>query len=229
MSTILKAQQKKQGRVSIPLSHNTFKGKSWILWGLVTFVVLLSVALYDALHQKHLPLTVAEPIPLEEKTFKAVSIVHFVTQPLPLAASIDVAPVILNSKVVPLHSPKDTKEIDYKGVSVGLTSRFKAALLDPSDNVDIQEEVFESGVSSSDLSDMPRDFQRLVPVIHYDAHMYSSLASERFIKINGKRLKEGMFDSTGKLQLLEIQPQLSIFRVNNQSFSLQSLVDWKGF
>ena len=76
---------------------------------------------------------------------------------------------------------------------------------------------------------MSRGFQEKVPAIQYNSHMYSSVPEDRWIRINGKTLKEGGFDNTGLLELIEIQPQRSIFRLGRQSFSIEALTDWKGY
>tara|TARA_R110001583_G_scaffold69129_6_gene196214 strand:+ start:1009 stop:1920 length:912 start_codon:yes stop_codon:yes gene_type:complete len=92
-----------------------------------------------------------------------------------------------------------------------------------------EESFDETNNDGSDIHLMSSNFQNKIPLIGYDAHVYSSLVSERWIRINGEKLVEGSFDSTGKLELIEIQPQRSIFRVGRQSFSLESLTDWKGY
>ena len=117
--------------------------------------------------------------------------------------------------------------------SNALKERFKMAVL----LSDIEENEVDSDNSgeletlgdSTDIHQMSGNFQNKVPLIEYQAHMYSSEQQERWIRINGEVLNEGQFDSTGELELLEIQPQRSIFRLQRQSFSIESLSDWKGY
>jgi len=59
--------------------------------------------------------------------------------------------------------------------------------------------------------------------------MYSTVAADRWIRINGETLKEGDFDSRGEVELVEILPNQSVFRFGTQSFTLESLMDWQGY
>jgi len=78
----------------------------------------------------------------------------------------------------------------------------------------------------SDISQMPAQFQYQVPVMSYDSHVYSTKANDRWIRINGVDMRVG--DSVGAVELLEIMPQQSVFRLGKQRFTLESLKDWKG-
>ena len=159
---------------------------------------------------------------------KAVKKMTFNTQPLPLhqtAKQVDTATV--NEPVDSPINGKKEDEIDYGAVSNDLQRRFELALLDiPEQEIVSSPEIHHDG---SDLHDMSAEFQKKVPSIQYDAHLYSTVVGERWIKINGENLKEGQFDGQGQIQLLKIQPNRSIFRVGRQSFSLESLTDWKGY
>ncbi|MFT6925410.1 MAG: general secretion pathway protein B [Psychromonas sp.] len=177
------------------------------------------------------PLEVAPPIinetavKITKTAAKAVKEMTFVTQPLP-----EVEKPELSIKSVPGESTAAAKvkgELDYSAVSDDLQQRFELALFDSTG----QDKVFSVEVNSDgrDLHEMSSQFQQKVPNIIYDAHLFSSIAKERWIKINGKKLKEGQFDPQSKIELLEIQPNRSIFRLGRQSFSLESLTDWKGY
>lgn len=117
-------------------------------------------------------------------------------------------------------------EIDYSATSADLQQRFQLALLAP---IDEEAPVKSEGGVASDISEMNRDFQAQLPNFSYDSHLYSSVAKDRWIRINSEDLREGEFDSSGKLQVVEIMPNQTIFRLGRQSFSVQSLMDWKGY
>ena len=152
----------------------------------------------------------------------------FNTQPLPhyqRAEQADTA--IANEPVSSAVNSNAQNEVDYGAVSNDLQRRFELALLDiPKQEILSSPEIHHDG---SDLHEMSAEFQKKVPSIQYDAHLYSTIVGERWIKINGENLKEGQFDKQDEIQLLKIQPNRSIFRVGRQSFSLESLTDWKGY
>ena len=86
--------------------------------------------------------------------------------------------------------------------------------------------VNDQPVVESDITKMPAQFQYQVPVMSYDSHVYSTKASDRWIRINGVDMRVG--DYVGAVELVEIMPQQSVFRLGKQRFTLESLKDWKG-
>jgi general secretion pathway protein B len=134
--------------------------------------------------------------------------------------------------------------VNYDDIPNDLKERFELAVLltEMEQNEAITKDTLSDSLTNSfndsledeandgsDIHLMSSNFQNKIPLIRYDAHVYSSLVPERWIRINGEKLVEGSFDSTGKIELIEVQPQRSIFRVGRQSFSLESLTDWKGY
>ncbi len=117
--------------------------------------------------------------------------------------------------------------IDYSDTSTDLQQRFQRAL---SMSKDEDKEVIEQkNGDGSDIHQMTSEFQDQVPLMSYDFHMYSSVAKDRWIRINSEDLREGQFDSSGEIQVVEIQPNRTVFRLGRQSFSVESLTDWKGY
>lgn len=120
---------------------------------------------------------------------------------------------------------QDDPKIDYSNVSDKLQASFERALLMSKDET---KAIIESADGDgSDIHQMASNFQDLVPAISYEFHVYSSVAKSRWIRINGEDLVEGQFDNLGKIQVVEIQANRTIFRLGSQSFSLQSLTNWK--
>ena len=124
--------------------------------------------------------------------------------------------------------------VNYDEISEDLKKRFELAVMlteQEENSVDgmVEDDFVEENSDGSDIHLMSSNFQNQIPVMRYDSHVYSSVVADRWIRINGERLVEGSFDSTGKLEVIEIQPQRSIFRFGRQSFSLESLTDWKGY
>lgn len=175
------------------------------------------------------PLTTVHTAQQKTAAAKPVSRVLFVTTPMASPAGRDsdenIAAVQLERAVKAPPVATQQQEIDYSHVSAELQQRFERAL-----SVNAQQAKAFAGSESSDgrdIQQMASDFQERVPAISYDFHVYSSLAEERWIRINGEDLKEGQFDRSGNIQVLEIQPQRTVFRFGSQSFSLQSLTDWQ--
>ncbi|HEY5714911.1 MAG TPA: general secretion pathway protein GspB [Psychromonas sp.] len=165
----------------------------------------------------------------ESNTVKKVT---FVTQPLP-AYQADTGTAVLSDNAAPAGRADPSvngngeEELDYRAVSDDLRQRFELALLSNPEQEPLS--LTATGNDGSDIYEMSSEFQKKVPSIRYDTHIYSTIARERWIKVNGEKLKEGQFDGQGQIQLLEIQPNRSIFRLGRQSFSLESLTDWKGY
>lgn len=225
---------------------------------LLIIIGLLSTLIYLQLkpdnEQAQAVVNIIESKPATEKN-KLVK-VNFDTQPLmPVATKVaqTVAPSKMTSntqhvpetsttthpqeKISPIDKLAKTdnreQELSYEQVPDELKHRFAQALLltDIEDNSEDTEQISNTDElnDGSDIHQMSSNFQRKVPAILYDAHVYSSKPEDRWIRINGEKLKEGQFDSSGTIELLEIQPQRSIFRLQAQSFSLESLTDWQGY
>lgn len=71
---------------------------------------------------------------------------------------------------------------------------------------------------------LPDGLQSMLPSIKYQAHIYSSTADKRWIKLNGRELYEG--ESIGALKVLEIAPDQSVLDFDGYEFSLKALQDW---
>ncbi|PKH01142.1 hypothetical protein CXF72_18505 [Psychromonas sp. MB-3u-54] len=231
-----------------------FKWRVTLLISLLVTISLLSVLLYlqftgevkDIKTQASIaldkapnvldvvPPTVNEtPVKITTTAPKTVKKITFPTQPLPEVEKPEAPIKLLPDKLVAdaanltVDADNLNEELDYSAVSNELQQRFELALIDSTKQNKLPS--VEVNHDGRDLHEMARQFQQKVPDIRYDTHLYSSIAPERWIKINGNKLKEGQFDPQGKIQLLEIQPNRSIFRLGRQSFSLESLTDWKGY
>lgn len=245
MSTILAALQKQKSSpgdhfVQQPGSEKKlFKWRMALLTSLLMIIGLLTALLYLQLtgEEKGIkiqpsiasgvmevapPLVNEKAVKITKTAPKAVKKMTFTTQPLPEVEQQEI-------QLVPDQSTAGAaglkSELDYSAVSNDLQQRFELALVDST--IQEQSSAIELSSDGRDLHKMATQFQQKVPSIRYDTHIYSTIAQDRWIKINGKKLREGQFDSQGEIQLLEIQPNRSIFRLGRQSFSLESLTDWK--
>ena len=190
-----------------------------------------------------IPAALAPSLSAYPVQLKEVGKIHFQTKPLPLSADkknsqdfaskafVSTKPIVLSGKKKPLEA---LSAIDYSNVSDDLAARFKNALAMQGQDMQTErpgeaDAEEDSGADDgSDIEQMSRAFQEKVPSISYDFHMYSTVAEDRWIRLNGEELKEGQFTSSGEIQVVEIQPNRTIFRLGNQSFSIESLTDWQG-
>ena len=258
MSTILNALQKQTAEQTykMPYTQSNRHWKVALFISLLVIVALLSTLIFILLNplvdsaskntQAEMVLQAKpakQPLPAinsalqNETAEKLISKVSFPTKRLPIPVNktiseeVETALVEASEKAVVLsdetEQPEALPEIDYSNVSDELQLRFERALL--MDEKKDKEFIESENSDGADLHQMASDFQDRVPAISYDFHVYSSVVQERWIRINGEDLIEGQFDSSDKLQVVEIQPNRTIFRLGSQSFSLQSLTDWQGF
>lgn len=118
---------------------------------------------------------------------------------------------------------KSDPELD--AVPTTLKNAFAQAVQDVDKNQDY--EVTQASKSSSRVEPielLPDGLQAMLPRIKYQAHIYSSSADKRWIKLNGRELHEG--DSIGALMVKEITPEQSVIDFDGYEFSLKALQDW---
>ena len=119
--------------------------------------------------------------------------------------------------------PESTAELDT--VPDTLKNAFAQAVNDTETTADY--EVTQGSRHSSRVQPvelLPDGLQSMLPSIKYQAHIYSSTADKRWIKLNGRELYEG--ESIGALRVLEIAPDQSVLDFDGYEFSLKALQDW---
>lgn len=110
-------------------------------------------------------------------------------------------------------------------VPTTLKNAFAQAIQDVEKNQDY--EVTHASKTSSRVEPvelLPDGLQSMLPSIKYQAHIYSSSADKRWIKLNGRELHEG--ESIGALTVREITPEQSVLDFDGYEFSLKALQDW---
>ncbi|AWB66831.1 hypothetical protein C2869_10485 [Saccharobesus litoralis] len=110
-------------------------------------------------------------------------------------------------------------------ISSRLLKQFERAVAETMQLSD--EEIYQAQRADivAPLVDMPQSIQQQVPSLSFQTHIYSSIASERWIKVNGRVVKEGEMVAPN-VRLVEIQPQQVILAVQEDEFSLPALADW---
>ena len=257
MSTILKALEKSKHQSQTIVIDKSMGTSLKLMMVVATLLIVILLAVIILLLYKPTegkvsePAFVAEVLPLGQNTpvinNKPVSLVSemsFQTVPLPKTSvvqitqqksvSAETSTVNDISKSMADNTPDSnayndlTNSLELEHVSSDLQRKFALAVeLEQGEHSEEGEVISEQSlVAVSDISTMPATFQYLVPVMRYDSHMYSSEAKNRWIRINGVDLRVG--DYIGAIELLDILPQQSVFRMGKQSFTLESLQDWKG-
>ena len=83
----------------------------------------------------------------------------------------------------------------------------------------------------TDLNDLKRidqlspAIQIQLPAMSFSAHMYASNETDRWVRVNGKRIREGDFIATD-LQLMKIDPETVVLSFRGQEFTMNALTDW---
>ncbi|MFO6424315.1 general secretion pathway protein GspB [Motilimonas sp. KMU-193] len=124
--------------------------------------------------------------------------------------------------------PQSPDEIDYSDVSDTVAAKFQRALA-AQEAAPVAPPAPSQPMSAIPVSNLPDDIQGKIPPFAYNSHVYSSLVEKRSVRFNGTEFKEGDSVFTPDLTLLEIRPDYVIMRYQNQSFSVKSMEDWKGY
>ncbi|GAB0110267.1 general secretion pathway protein GspB [Pseudoalteromonas distincta] len=120
---------------------------------------------------------------------------------------------------------QQTSDPELDAVPTTLKNAFAQAIQDVEKNQDY--EVTQASKTSSRVEPvelLPDGLQSMLPSIKYQAHIYSSSADKRWIKLNGRELHEG--ESIGALTVTEITPEQSVLDFDGYEFSLKALQDW---
>lgn len=121
----------------------------------------------------------------------------------------------------PLQQP--TQELE--GVSDELKEAFANAVkeTEQKQSVDVIS-ASKTSAAATPVELLPSSLQASIPSLRYQAHIYATEASKRWIKINNRPLYEG--DSLGALTVVEITPEQTRFDFDGIEFSLQAMQDW---
>ena len=112
-------------------------------------------------------------------------------------------------------------------ISADVLARFRKAITEVADSPVTQPPV----QSISSIDDVPRIDQlpawvmNRLPSMAFSAHMYASIESERWVRVNGTRMGEGD-KIDGMIEIVGIEPQHVILNYSGQMFSMAALTDW---
>tara|TARA_R110002153_G_scaffold166870_1_gene319436 strand:- start:12765 stop:13811 length:1047 start_codon:yes stop_codon:yes gene_type:complete len=112
-------------------------------------------------------------------------------------------------------------------ISADVLARFKKAITEVEDSPAAPPPV-ESVSSSKEvprIDQLPPWVMTRLPSMAFSAHMYASVDSERWVRVNGTRMVEGD-KIDGLIEIVRIEPQHVILNFSGQTFSMAALTDW---
>jgi general secretion pathway protein B len=112
-------------------------------------------------------------------------------------------------------------------ISADVLARFRKAITEVED-FPITPAPVESISSSKDvprIDQLPSWVMTRLPSMAFSAHMYASIESERWVRVNGSRMVEGE-KIDGLIEIVRIEPQHVILNYSGQTFSMAALTDW---
>ena len=129
--------------------------------------------------------------------------------------------------------PIQTERAEELDIDPMLLAKFNAAVKQT-----MNEEQTQSGSTSNNQStasafnqtkplvNYPESFQARIPKLDFQTHIYSSEAKQRWVKVNGKIVREEQ-DITEGLTVIEIKPQQVVLSYSGERFSLPALTSWQ--
>lgn len=163
-----------------------------------------------------------EPEPVAEITLQQP--VQEQLQPEPKVVSVT-APAVEQAprQVTPQSAAAAQPEVE---VSDELRQRFASAMAASEiDRRQPQPAPRAMGAPAKDVSELAPALQRQIPSLRFEAHVYATQSSQRWIKVNGKSLQEGQW-VTADIRLKEITPQFVLLEMGTELFSIPALMDW---
>ena len=112
-------------------------------------------------------------------------------------------------------------------ISADVLARFRKAMNEVED-LPVTAAPIENISSSEDvprIDQLPAWVMNRLPSMAFSAHMYASVDSERWVRVNGTRMVEG--DKIDEIiEIIRIEPQHVILNYSGQMFSMAALTDW---
>lgn len=112
-------------------------------------------------------------------------------------------------------------------ISEDLLTRFRQAVNQVEDSATATTPVAveQSKENVPRIDQLPAWAMTRLPSMAFSAHMYASVESERWVRVNGLRMVEGD-KIDGEVEIVRIEPQHVILNFSGQTFSMAALTDW---
>jgi general secretion pathway protein B len=112
-------------------------------------------------------------------------------------------------------------------ISADVLARFRKAITEVEDlpATSAPVEIISSSEDVPRIDQLPAWVMTRLPGMAFSAHMYASIESERWVRVNGTRMVEGD-KIDGIIEIMRIEPQHVILNYSGQTFSMAALTDW---
>ncbi|MFT6990482.1 MAG: general secretion pathway protein B [Paraglaciecola sp.] len=112
-------------------------------------------------------------------------------------------------------------------ISADVLARFRKAITEVEDlpATPPPVEIISSSEDVPRIDQLPAWVMTRLPGMAFSAHMYASIESERWVRVNGTRMVEGD-KIDGIIEIMRIEPQHVILNYSGQTFSMAALTDW---
>ncbi len=141
-----------------------------------------------------------------------------------IAATDDIEKRYKSSEVVQSNNSSPVSEPQ---ISADVLARFRKAMNEVEDlPVTVAPvKMISSNEDVPRIDQLPAWVMNRLPSMAFSAHMYASIKSERWVRVNGTRMVEG--DKIDQMiEIIRIEPQHVILNYSGQTFSMAALTDW---
>ena len=109
-------------------------------------------------------------------------------------------------------------------VSDELRDKFSQALK-ATEQTPQQRVIRSNDAPAPDISTLDAELLQQIPALRFDAHVYATSATQRWVKVNGKTLQEGQW-VTADIRIREITQQYVLLQLGAELFSMAALTQW---
>ncbi|MGF1700644.1 general secretion pathway protein GspB [Photobacterium makurazakiensis] len=126
----------------------------------------------------------------------------------------------------------DLNTLDYSELSPQIARQFRSAIeatgggeLLPQRLQDETEQPVSSQIEAMDFGELPASVQDRLPSLDFQAHIYSSSADSRWVKVNGSEAYEGDEIAPG-VRLRRIEPRQVVLDFESYLIAMPALSEW---
>ena len=133
-----------------------------------------------------------------------------------------------SSKILQTITPSPEPEPEPEPqISADVLARFRKAMNEVEDLpvTAAPVEIISSDKNVPRIDQLPAWVMNRLPSMAFSVHMYASIESERWVRVNGTRMVEGD-KIDGMIEIIRIEPQHVILNYTGQTFSMAALTDW---
>ncbi|WP_445767019.1 general secretion pathway protein GspB [Rheinheimera sp.] len=109
-------------------------------------------------------------------------------------------------------------------VSDELRDKFSQALK-ATEQTSQQRVIRSNDAPAPDISTLDAALLQQIPALRFDAHVYATSATQRWVKVNGKTLQESQW-VTADIRIREITQQYVLLQLGSELFSMAALTQW---